>query len=109
MMPALIVSSSCCAHSNFSSLKDVENGSLAPAMNGVVVHSKLVDDFEETLIEQADMSFIWYVCTRKDIFARYLSCILEDASQMQTNKQKHFQASNGVEEKLNTSILFYHT
>ena len=41
------------------SLKDAENGSLAPAMNGVVVHSKLVDHFEEMLIEQADMSFLW--------------------------------------------------
>ncbi len=44
----------CCC-----SLKDAENGSLAPAMNGVVVHSKLVDHFEEMLIEQADMSFLW--------------------------------------------------
>lgn len=41
------------------SLKDAENGSLAPAMNGVVVHSKLVDHFEEMLIEQADLSFLW--------------------------------------------------
>ncbi len=41
------------------SLRDVENSSLAPAMNGIVVHSKLVDHFEELLIDQADMSFLW--------------------------------------------------
>lgn len=43
----------------FCSLKDAENSSLAPAMNGVVVHSKLVDHFEELLIQQSDMSFLW--------------------------------------------------
>lgn len=42
------------------SLKDADNGSLAPAMNGVIVHSKLVDHFEEMLIEQADMSFLCF-------------------------------------------------
>lgn len=42
------------------SLRDKENADLAPAMNAVVVHSKLVDNFEELLIEQADMSFFWY-------------------------------------------------
>jgi len=41
------------------SLKDQENGDLAPAMNGVVVHSKMVDHFEELLIGQADLSFMW--------------------------------------------------
>lgn len=41
------------------SLKDSENGDLAPAMNAVVVHSKMVDHFEELLIEQSDMSFMW--------------------------------------------------
>ena len=41
------------------SLRDKENADLAPAMNAVVVHSKLVDNFEELLIEQADMSFFW--------------------------------------------------
>ena len=41
------------------SLKDNENGNLAPAMNGVVVHSKMVDNFQELLIEQTDLSFMW--------------------------------------------------
>lgn len=41
------------------SLRDKENADLAPAMNAVVVHSKLVDNFEELLIEQADLSFFW--------------------------------------------------
>ena len=43
----------------FRSLKDPENASLAPAMNGVMVHSKLVDHFEELLIQQSDLSFLW--------------------------------------------------
>ncbi|XP_064384719.1 nck-associated protein 1 homolog [Halichondria panicea] len=42
------------------SLKDNENGSLAPAMNGVVVHSKMVDNFQELLIEQTDLSFMCF-------------------------------------------------
>ena len=57
---------------NFSSLKDSENRSLAPAMNGVVVHSRLVDDFEELLIQQADMSFIWYALTHTHTWAHNL-------------------------------------
>ena len=43
------------------SLRERENQDLAPTMNAIVVHSKLVDSFEETLIQHADMSFLWYV------------------------------------------------
>lgn len=41
------------------SLRDKDNADLAPAMNAVVVHSKMVDHFEELLVDQADMSFLW--------------------------------------------------
>ena len=41
------------------SLKEQENKDLAPTMNAVVVHSRLVDSFEEVLIQQADLSFMW--------------------------------------------------
>ena len=41
------------------SLRDKDNADLAPAMNAVVVHSKMVDHFEELLVDQSDMSFLW--------------------------------------------------
>jgi NCK-associated protein 1 len=42
------------------SLRERENQDLAPTINAVVVHSKLVDSFEETLIQHADMSFLCF-------------------------------------------------
>ncbi len=45
--------------SHTHSLKDRDNADLAPTMNAVAVHSKLVDSFEELLIECSDMSFLW--------------------------------------------------
>ena len=56
------------------SLRDKENADLAPAMNAVVVHSKLVDNFEELLIEQADMSFFWYIAVVFSILIVSVHC-----------------------------------
>ena len=41
------------------SLSDRENQDLAPTMNTVAVHSRMVDSFDEVMIEYADMSFLW--------------------------------------------------
>ena len=41
------------------SLSDREHRDLAPTMNAVAVHSKLVDSFEEVMIEHSDLSFLW--------------------------------------------------
>ncbi len=46
-------------HTRTHSIKDRDNSDLAPTMNAVGVHSKLVDSFEELLIECCDLSFLW--------------------------------------------------
>ena len=47
------------------SLRDRENQDLAPTMNAVAVHSKLVDSYDEVMIEHADLSFLWYAYDTK--------------------------------------------
>lgn len=42
------------------SLSDREHRDLAPTMNAVAVHSKLVDSFEEVMIEHSDLSFLCF-------------------------------------------------
>jgi len=61
------------------SLKDPENKDLAPTMNAVVIHSRLVDSFEELLIEQADLSF---TCFYYRQFEGEFNRCLKNASQL---------------------------
>jgi NCK-associated protein 1 len=42
------------------SLKEKDHQDLAPTMNAVTVHSKLVDSFDEVMIEHSDMSFMCF-------------------------------------------------
>ena len=50
---------SVCCHGH--SLRDRDHQDLAPTMNAVTLHSKLVDSFDELMVEQCDMSFLGYV------------------------------------------------
>ena len=64
LSPSIIIQLLWCSYTCLSlshSLRERDNQDLAPTMNAIVVHSKLVDSFEETLIQHADMSFLWYV------------------------------------------------
>ena len=47
----------CCACT--CSLSEKEHQDLAPTMNAVVLHSRLVDSFDEVMVEYSDMSFLW--------------------------------------------------